>query len=109
MAITNVELKAAFGGAPGQPTFTDIVEIDLDSSYPEATGGYAGIAAILQAVIGADKTIISMEQQNYPAPFFCSYDRANDKLQVYTEALVEVANAVDLAAMANVEFLVTTK
>ena len=107
MAITNVELKASFGGAPGQPTFTDIVEIDLDNAY--ATGGYTGFAAILQAVIGAGREILNVEQNNFPTAHIVKYDRTNDTLVVYTEALVEAVNATDLSLAADLELLVTSK
>ena len=59
MAITNETLAASFGGAPGQPTFVDIVTLDLDASYP--AGGYPEFYAItLAPIIGEGKTILGL-------------------------------------------------
>lgn len=64
MSIANISLVDSIGGAPGDPVFADLVELDLDNAYP--AGGYTTLATVLQDAIGKGKTILSVEQQNSP-------------------------------------------
>lgn len=108
MALGNVSSVDRVGFAPGEPTYCDVVELDLDTSYP-ATPGYTDFASAVEAYIGKGKTIVAVAQLNQPAAFICRYD--GTALRVYTEALVEVADTVDLVAagMVGVQLLVVSK
>lgn len=104
MAVTNVDLQIAAGGAPGQPMFVDLVQLDLDASYPAATGGYP-IDDLLAAQVGTGRTFIGIVcQNNIPGvAIWCAYDQVNGKLQCYDWAGAEIANGTNLAAVVNLE------
>jgi hypothetical protein len=65
MTISNVALLAQSGGAPGNPGYRDIVTLDLDNSYP--TNGYTEFNAAVAEVIGEDKIIQQVKQNNFAA------------------------------------------
>lgn len=108
MAITNVSSKDRVGFAPGAPVFLDVVELDLDDSYPNPAG-YANFSDTIESVIGKGRTILGVFQVNQPAAWICRYNPATDALHVYTEALAEAANGANLATMADVQLLVVSK
>jgi hypothetical protein len=114
MALANITQPAAAGNAPGDPIFHKIVELDLDASYP--AGGYdmaAGTAdrIALDAVIGADKTILAVVQQTQHAiavkGITVTWDYANTKLRVWDAATgLEMAGATNLSSVTNLQLLV---
>ena len=109
MAITNVAIASQSGGAPGNPEYTDIVTLNLDNSY--VTGGYANFNASVAPVIGPNRTIMGVTQNNYPGTTKCEakYDRTNDKLVCYDAAFAEIANGVDLISVVGLELVITSK
>ena len=90
MAILNVALAAATGGAPGNPQYIDIVTLDLSAGY--TAGGWADFSVSVQDAIGKGKTIQT--------------DRTTDKLVCVTEALIEVAPAGDLSGVVGLELVI---
>ena len=112
MGITNFDKKASGGGAPGNPQFWDIVEMDLDASY--ATGGYdlsAGSTdrALLDAQIGSGRTIQAVVPLNFPGTtkHYPEWDDTNDKLKILVDATkAEAANGADLSSMADLRLLI---
>lgn len=106
MAISNVALAAAIGGAPGNPQYIDIVTLDLSAGY--TTGGWVDFSASVEAAIGKGKTIRAIVQNNFPGTpkVLVTYDRAADTLLCHTEALVEVAPAGDLVAVVGLELVI---
>jgi hypothetical protein len=111
MSITNVALGSQAGQAPGSPVYKDIVTLDLDASYPQY--GYPDFNATVAGVIGAGKTILSVEQNNFPGNVIAKYDRTNDKLVIFEVAagptISEVGNGVSLATITGLELVITSK
>lgn len=111
MGITNFDKQAGAGGAPGNPQFWDVVEMDLDASY--VTGGYDLSAGstdrlLLDAQIGSGRTIQAVVQLNYPvATWIVEWDDTNDKLKVLVDATkAEAANGTNLATMVDLRLLI---
>ena len=99
MAILNVALAAATGGAPGNPQYIDIVTLDLSAGY--TAGGWADFSVSVQDAIGKGKTIQTVVQNNIPGTpkVLVKYDRT-------TEALIEVAPAGDLSGVVGLELVI---
>jgi hypothetical protein len=108
MAMTVGDAVLPGGGDPGSPVFVDIVPLTGDDSYPD--GGY-DITALIQAKIGAGRTIVAVLQVGEdPADTWLSrWDRANGKLMLMTEALAQVSATTDVQTFANVDHLVISK
>jgi len=110
MAITNVAAVGTQGPqCSNKPVFIDRVDLDLDASYP--TGGYTTISTTIKAVIGANKTIIAIQQASPCGGYKLFWDRTNDKLMAYQGAAglgadSEVSNATNLSTITNCEFIV---
>lgn len=122
MAITNVAKIGNQGlGATNKVEFINLVDLDLDASYPNAgggAGGYPSFSATIQTAIGTDRTIIGIIQEGPSGPagfdYICRWNRVTDKLQVFQSngaaaAFIEIANGVSLATVTNLRFLVFSK
>jgi hypothetical protein len=79
--------------------FQNIVEIQLDNSYP--TNGYS--MATLASLLGWNNITtffpVCLGPSLSAAIGDFSYDKANGKVKLYTAAGVELANAADASAM----------
>ena len=108
MAITNVALTDHIGYAPGQPTFVDVVTLDLDATYP--AGGYPNFTATVEAIIGKGKQILHVGFNNTPGTtkVYPLYDIANDKLVMNDWAGAENV-VVDLSGCVGLELVIFSK
>lgn len=96
-AITRVAKTTPSDGAP----FFDLISFAGDDAY--ATGGTAAFEDAVQAKCGDQRKVLGVIGQGCGG-YKVTYDRANDKLQVWqsdgTDAPdVEVDNAADLSAV----------
>ena len=111
MAITSITYKDKNGQAPGDPFGYVVVTLNLDATYP--IGGYAGFKALVLAAckgyISTDITILNVEQNNFPMAVWCTYDRLNDKLRCFDDALVEYIDTSDLHLATGLELVVFYK
>lgn len=104
MAITNISQVTGATTTPGSPIFLDIVELDLDASYP--AGGYTEFTSTLASTIGEGRTLLGVVQLNFPIAVHVQYNKATDKLQCYTEALVEHSGSDNLSSATDLRLLV---
>jgi hypothetical protein len=81
-AITNV----THGGEKASaPTFVDQITVVGDNAYP--AGGTPGFAALFNAAVKCNRTILSVHDMSPPASVStASYDVANDKLFIRVRA-----------------------
>jgi len=114
--MSTVAKVSTSGGDPSNPTFFDIVSLNLVAHY--VTGGYTAIAAQLKAVLGKGKTIVDVACLDGKG-YVIHYDLTNDKLICYYAAyktgaaadgpLIEVVNDADLNAVHCVRLLVISQ
>jgi hypothetical protein len=112
MAISNVALQDEIGRGPGQPTFKDVVTLDLDGAYP--AGGYATFNASVAPTIGAAKTILAVVQNwttgGAAQAVLAQYDRVADKLVMISPLTgVEHLPGANLAAVVGLELTIISK
>jgi len=118
MTLANISAVAAAGNAPGDPVYTQVVELDLDASYP--ANGYPMVEGTdadrtaLNVVIGKGKTVLAVVQQTQHAiaakGITVTWDFANTKLRVWDAATgLEIAGAVDLSSVTDLQLLVFMK
>jgi hypothetical protein len=83
---------------PPGSRYLEMVEIPLDNSYP--TGGYS--LAVLAGLLGWQQVTRFIPTSLGPSITAgigdFSYDKANNKVKLYTAAGAEVANATDVSA-----------
>ncbi len=111
MATSNHAALQTDGNAPGDPSWVDLISLDLDASYP--AGGYdfaVGTAerTALDAVIGKGKTIYAaMAQTVHAAPSTAAstldfvWDAANDTLMAFisTTGVEAAAGDADMSGV----------
>lgn len=66
-----------------------------DGAYP--TGGTASFKTTISNKLG--KSVKIIDAKGVASGYIATYDYSNDKLKVYTDALVEASNAADLSAV----------
>ncbi len=103
MALT-ITAQAEAGAQPSAPTFVDRVQVVFDASYP--TGGELFDPT---SVIGAGKTLVGVPPViDIAGAKIVVWDRANGKLQIVGQDLVEVAGASDQSGV-DVEVIVLSQ
>lgn len=99
--LTNT-LTARGGQQPSAPDILLTVDVAADTAYPAAsapTGYDFDPGALLQSLAKYDKPPeVKAVQVASKAGHTFEFDRANNKLRIYTPAGVELADGVDAAA-----------
>jgi hypothetical protein len=95
MALGTATLVADQRKSASAPLGIARISFAGDGSYP--TGGTADFQDYVQAAIGRDVSVISVDKAASTGAYTAIYDAANDKLYVETAAGVQVGNGVSLA------------
>lgn len=100
LTIANTDIEA---GRASQANFLSYLEIDLDDSYPQATGGYDLAAAIDAIGIMPDHGVLHVQIQQ-TATYTFRWNQSTKKFTVHATADgAEAANGADLQAVVGLQ------
>lgn len=100
MALGTITPGAQQGQTTMRPNFHQRVSIVGDGAYP--TGGTTGFAALLNAALKSNPTILQVAGYGFTAgaiTHIAQYDATNDTLKVFVLAGTEVVDTTDLSAV----------
>lgn len=103
LTLANTDIEA---GRASQANFVSYLEVDLDDSYPQATGGYALGTALdaLGHLAGHDVLHVQIQQT---ATYTFRWNQSTKKFTVHATADgAEAANAADLQAVTGLQAVV---